>query len=208
MAGALDGMCASLGPVARAGGPAVHADAGRPRRRRDQGRAAGRRRDAPARPAVRRGGRRGLFLARSTAASARSRSTSRSRTAARCSSGCSQRADVLIENFLPGTMERWGLDYDDALAARSSAARLLHDLGLRRRRAAGRPAGLRRRAAGDVRPDERQRRAETGPMRVGVPIVDHLTGYIARHRHPDGAVRARAHAAAVSASKRRCSTPA
>ena len=23
-------------------------------------------------------------------------------------------ADVLVENFLPGTMERWGLGYDDA----------------------------------------------------------------------------------------------
>ena len=26
--------------------------------------------------------------------------------------------DVLIENFLPGTMEKWGLDYDSVLAAR------------------------------------------------------------------------------------------
>lgn len=27
-------------------------------------------------------------------------------------------ADVLVENFLPGTMEKWGLEYDDALAQR------------------------------------------------------------------------------------------
>ena len=27
-------------------------------------------------------------------------------------------ADVLVENFLPGTMERWGLGYEQALAAR------------------------------------------------------------------------------------------
>ena len=42
-------------PVARAGRPALHADAGRPRRRRHQDRAAVGRRDAPVRPAVRRG---------------------------------------------------------------------------------------------------------------------------------------------------------
>ncbi len=44
-----------------------------------------------------------------------------------------ERADVLVENFLPGTMDRWGLGYDTARAA-ESATRLLHDLRLRRRR--------------------------------------------------------------------------
>ena len=27
-------------------------------------------------------------------------------------------ADVLVENFLPGTMERWGLGFDEVLATR------------------------------------------------------------------------------------------
>jgi crotonobetainyl-CoA:carnitine CoA-transferase CaiB-like acyl-CoA transferase len=89
-----------------------------------------------------------------------------------------QRADVLIENFLPGTMERWGLGYDDLARANP---RLVYatisgfgadgPLG-------GLPGydavlqamcGLMSVNGADA----------TGPMRLGVPIVDHLTGYIA-----------------------------
>ena len=40
------------------------------------------------------------------------------------------RADVLIENFRPGVLERLGLDYDK-LSASQPTARLLLDLGLR-----------------------------------------------------------------------------
>ena len=35
-----------------------------------------------------------------------------------------ERADVLIENFKPGAMEKWGLGYDDVLRARFP--RLIH----------------------------------------------------------------------------------
>ena len=42
-------------------------------------------------------------------------------------------ADILIDNFLPGTMERWELGYDEVLGALSTPG-VLHDLGLRRRR--------------------------------------------------------------------------
>jgi crotonobetainyl-CoA:carnitine CoA-transferase CaiB-like acyl-CoA transferase len=88
------------------------------------------------------------------------------------------RADVLVENFLPGTMERWGLAYDE-LARRNP--RLVYatisgfgadgPLG-------GLPGydavlqamcGLMSVNGSDA----------TGAMRLGVPIVDHLTGYVA-----------------------------
>ena len=38
--------------------------------------------------------------------------------------GCSTRADVLIENYKPGAMEKWGLGYADVLQARFP--RLIH----------------------------------------------------------------------------------
>jgi formyl-CoA transferase len=85
-------------------------------------------------------------------------------------------ADVLIENFKPGAMEKWGLGYDDVLAARFP--RLIHcrvsgfgadgPLG-------GLPgydavvqamAGLM-----SVNGD-----AGTGPMRIGIPLIDIATG--------------------------------
>ena len=47
------------------------------------------------------------------------------------------RADVVVENFRPGTMERLGLGYD-AIAGAASAHRLLLDLRVRPDRAAAR----------------------------------------------------------------------
>ena len=51
-------------------------------------------------------------------------------------------ADVLIENFKPGAMEKWGLGYARRSGAAVSRADALPHLRLRRRRPAGRPAGL------------------------------------------------------------------
>jgi crotonobetainyl-CoA:carnitine CoA-transferase CaiB-like acyl-CoA transferase len=89
-----------------------------------------------------------------------------------------ERADVLVENFLPGTMEKWGLGYE-TLSKRYP--RLIYcaisgfggdgPLG-------GLPGydavlqamcGLMSVNGSD----------ESGPMRVGIPIVDHVTGYVA-----------------------------
>lgn len=88
-------------------------------------------------------------------------------------------ADVLVENFLPGTLERWGLGYEQTLAARFP--RLVYcsisgfgadgPLG-------GQPGydavlqalcGLMS-VNGDV---------ASGATRIGVPVVDHLAGYTA-----------------------------
>ena len=65
-------------------------------------------------------------------------------------------ADVVVENFRPGVMERFGLDFA-AVQRRQSRRRVLLDHGIRRRRRR-RAAGLRPARAGRRRPDERDRR--------------------------------------------------
>lgn len=88
-------------------------------------------------------------------------------------------ADVLVENFLPGTLERWGLGYDDVLGPRYP--KLIHCTvtgfgsdgplgGL-----PGYDAVLQAMCGlmsinGDT---------SSGATRMGVPVVDHLTGYVA-----------------------------
>ena len=67
-------------------------------------------------------------------------------------------ADVLIENFKTGTMEKWGIGYAHALAEIPEAGPCAR-LGLRRRRAARRLSGLRRDGAGLGRPGLGQRLA-------------------------------------------------
>ncbi len=88
-------------------------------------------------------------------------------------------ADVLVENFLPGTLERWGLGYESVLAKRYP--RLIHcsitgfgndgPLG-------GLPGydAVLQALCGlmSINGDE-----SSGTTRVGMPIVDHLTGYVA-----------------------------
>lgn len=86
-------------------------------------------------------------------------------------------ADVLIENFVPGTMEKWGFGYEDDLAQKFP--QLIY-CGISGFGAEGPLGGLPGYDAvlqamcglmsinGDV---------NTGPMRTGMPIVDIVTGY-------------------------------
>jgi len=88
-------------------------------------------------------------------------------------------ADVLVENFIPGTLAKWGLDFDTVLQPRFP--RLIHcsisgfgadgPLG-------GMPGydAILQAMCGlmSVNGDP-----ASGPTRVGIPIVDHLTGHIA-----------------------------
>lgn len=88
-------------------------------------------------------------------------------------------ADVLIENFLPGTMEKWSLGFETSLAEKFP--RLIY-CSISGFGATGPLGGLPGYDAvlqamcglmsinGD---------AQSGPTRVGVPIVDQMTGYIA-----------------------------
>ena len=77
-----------------------------------------------------------------------------------------RRADILIENYRPGVMRRFGLDYD-ALSRRQSRADLRVDLRLRPDRTRPRQGRVRSGRAGRVRPDVDYRRAGRPPVKVG-----------------------------------------
>src|SRR5882757_4697181 len=86
-------------------------------------------------------------------------------------------ADVLVENFLPGTMERWGLGYEAALSQRFP--RLIY-CGISGFGADGPFGGLPgydavlQAMCGLMSINGSP---ESGATRVGVPIVDYVTGY-------------------------------
>ena len=86
-------------------------------------------------------------------------------------------ADVLVENFLPGTMERWGLGYEAQLAPRFP--RLIY-CAISGFGADGPLGGLPgydavlQAICGLMSINGTQ---ESGATRVGVPIVDYVTGY-------------------------------
>ena len=101
------------------------------------------------------------------------------------------RADVFVENFRPGTIERAGFGWD-AVHHASSAAGLRVDLRLRTDRTAQRRSRLRRGDAGRRRIDERHRRS--GSARLSPRRRDHRHGRgpVLRAGHHGGAARARA----------------
>src|SRR6185369_5893018 len=87
-------------------------------------------------------------------------------------------ADVLVENFLPGTTKRWGLDYD-SLAPRFPRLVYASITGFGNDGPMGGLPGydaVLQAMCGlmSVNGDE-----TSGATRVGVPVVDHLTGYVA-----------------------------
>ena len=90
-----------------------------------------------------------------------------------------QDADVLVENFIPGTMQRWGLDFEDELKPRFPGLIYCSISGF----GADGPLGglpgydaVLQAMCGimSVNGDP-----SSGPTRMGIPIVDHLTGYSA-----------------------------
>ena len=87
-------------------------------------------------------------------------------------------ADVLVENFLPGTMERWGLGYA-ALAERHPRLVYCSISGFGDDGPLGGLPGydaVLQAICGVMSVNGSQ---ESGAMRLGIPIVDHLTGYVA-----------------------------
>src|SRR5258706_8298656 len=85
-------------------------------------------------------------------------------------------ADVLIENFLPGTMEKWGLSYDAVLAPRFPRLVYCRISGFGTTGPLGNLPGydaVLQAMCGlmSVNGDE-----ASGPTRVGVPIIDLATG--------------------------------
>jgi len=88
-------------------------------------------------------------------------------------------ADVLIENFLPGTMEKWGISYDGWIKHRFP--RLIH-CSISGFGADGPLGGLPGydavlQAICGLMSINGER--ASGPTRIGIPVVDHLTAYTA-----------------------------
>jgi crotonobetainyl-CoA:carnitine CoA-transferase CaiB-like acyl-CoA transferase len=88
-------------------------------------------------------------------------------------------ADVLVENFLPGTMERWGLGFEQSLAARYPRLVYCSITGFGRDGPLGGLPGydaVLQALCGlmSVNGDP-----SSGATRIGIPVVDHLTGYVA-----------------------------
>ena len=89
-----------------------------------------------------------------------------------------ENADVLVENFLPGTMEKWGLGYA-TLAERHPRLIYCAISGFGGDGPLGGLPGydaVLQAMCGLMSVNGSE---ESGTMRVGIPIVDHLTGYVA-----------------------------
>ncbi|MDP1749359.1 MAG: CoA transferase [Reyranella sp.] len=86
-------------------------------------------------------------------------------------------ADVLVENFLPGTLERWGLGYDDVLSVRHPRLILCSITGFGADGPMGGLPGYDAVLQAMCGLMSINGTPESGPTRVGVPIVDYVTGY-------------------------------
>jgi crotonobetainyl-CoA:carnitine CoA-transferase CaiB-like acyl-CoA transferase len=88
-------------------------------------------------------------------------------------------ADVLIENFLPGTMEKWGLSYGEVLQQRHPRLIYCCITGFGSDGPLGGLPGYDAVLQAICGLMSVNGEKSGGPTRVGVPIVDHLTGYTA-----------------------------
>jgi crotonobetainyl-CoA:carnitine CoA-transferase CaiB-like acyl-CoA transferase len=88
-------------------------------------------------------------------------------------------ADVLVENFLPGTMEKWGLGYEDVLAARYPRLIYCAISGFGRDGPLGGLPGYDAVLQAQCGLMSINGESASGATRMGIPIVDHLTGYVA-----------------------------
>lgn len=86
-------------------------------------------------------------------------------------------ADVLVENFLPGTLERWGLGYEDVLSARHPRLIFCSITGFGADGPMGGLPGYDAVLQAMCGLMSINGTPESGPTRVGVPIVDYVTGY-------------------------------
>jgi crotonobetainyl-CoA:carnitine CoA-transferase CaiB-like acyl-CoA transferase len=86
-------------------------------------------------------------------------------------------ADVVVENFLPGTMERWGLGYEADLSARFPRLIYCAISGFGADGPLGGLPGYDAVLQAICGLMSINGSPESGAMRVGVPIVDYVTGY-------------------------------
>ncbi len=88
-------------------------------------------------------------------------------------------ADVLVENFKTGTMERWGLGYEEVLAGRFPRLVYCRISGFGDDGPLGGLPGYDAIAQAMAGPMSVNGDPRTGPLRVGIPIVDLATGLAA-----------------------------
>ena len=93
--------------------------------------------------------------------------------------GLLEEADVLVENFLPGTMEKWGLSYENTLAARFPRLVYCSITGFGDSGPCGGQPGYDAILQAMCGLMSINGSAESGPTRIGIRIVDHLTAYTA-----------------------------
>ena len=186
-------------PVPGAGRPARHDDARRPRRPGDQGRGARHRRRHPRlgpavrRPRIRRRGPREstYFL-----------SANRNKESVTLDLKADgrpallldlvRRADVLVENFRTGVLDRLGLGFETPARAQPAAGGAV-DHRLRARRPRGRPRRLRPDRAGRGRADVADRLRARRPAEGGRADRRPAGRHVRRVRRPRRAARAGAH---------------
>ncbi|MBO1111016.1 CaiB/BaiF CoA transferase family protein [Bordetella petrii] len=88
-------------------------------------------------------------------------------------------ADVLVENFLPGTMQKWQLDFERDLAPRYPGLVYCSITGFGGDGPLGGLPGYDAVLQAMCGLMSVNGSTGSGPTRIGVPIVDHLTGYVA-----------------------------
>ncbi|MCD0505620.1 CoA transferase [Bordetella petrii] len=88
-------------------------------------------------------------------------------------------ADVLVENFLPGTMRKWQLDFERDLAPRYPRLVYCSITGFGGDGPLGSLPGYDAVLQAMCGLMSVNGSTQSGPTRIGVPIVDHLTGYTA-----------------------------
>lgn len=88
-------------------------------------------------------------------------------------------ADILIENFLPGTMEKWGVGYEDVLKARYPRLIYCSVTGFGCDGPLGKLPGYDAVLQAMCGLMSINGAESSGSVRVGMPVVDHLTGYVA-----------------------------
>ena len=85
-------------------------------------------------------------------------------------------ADVLVENFRPGTLERLGLGPEEVLLVENPGLVVLRVTGYGQERAVRRPGGIRHDGRGDVDAGPHHRQADGPPTLPPVALADEVTG--------------------------------
>jgi crotonobetainyl-CoA:carnitine CoA-transferase CaiB-like acyl-CoA transferase len=86
-------------------------------------------------------------------------------------------ADILVENFLPGTLERWNLGYEQVLRQRHPSLIYCSITGFGADGPLGGLPGYDAVLQAICGVMSINGTPESGPTRVGIPIVDYVTGY-------------------------------